>query len=69
MKKQFIVYDGRARASGNTDDATAMCTAETLEEAMEDRKMYDDDSIVAEYDDDGKGNLTNEQLHYEKEVD
>lgn len=55
MGKFFILYDGRAKC-GNPDDAVALDTVESEEEAREygeyNRKGYD--AIWFEYDEDGE---------------
>ncbi len=37
-KRQFILYDGRAAYGRGTDDATVLCTCETLAEAKYDAR-------------------------------
>lgn len=49
-KKVFILYDGRAQ-SGDTDDASVLCTASSEREAKRDsRTFYHVSAIWYEYD-------------------
>ncbi len=65
-RKMFILYDGRARFSGETDDATVLDTADNEKEARSCRGDWPEDSIWCEYDvaADGK-TLTNEQFRFD----
>lgn len=60
--KVYVLYDARARATGDTDDATVMVAAMSFKELLSDSKSFaQTDSIWAEYDDEN-GTLVNEKL-------
>lgn len=46
---EFILFDGRARVTGDTDDAIVMVVADSLEEARSYKGSYGEDSIWFEY--------------------
>lgn len=58
-ERVYFVYDGRA-AFGDTDRAIVLVTADSLEEAIEDRKYFGD-SVVYSYATGGKY-LTDKRL-------
>lgn len=59
MKKQYIIYDGRAIS--DTDDAMVMEVCDTLEEAVESAPNYGEGCCIYSYE--VKGNkLINEQF-------
>jgi hypothetical protein len=58
----WVLYDGRAE-SGDTDDAMvleAFASRRDLKSNLWHWRGHD--GVLAEYDDDGKGNLTNERI-------
>jgi len=64
MKKFFFLYDGRARC-GDTDEAMVCDSAETEVEVRDQSdftKKHFPDGVWFEYDCDGEGNLSNEQM-------
>jgi hypothetical protein len=61
--KTYVIYDGRARS--DIDSATALDTADTLEEAREAVRVYGLDSVIVEYDQevkDGQSELSNPRI-------
>ena len=66
MAKMFILYDGRARMSGETDDAAVLDTADSEKEARSRRGDWPEDSIWCEYDIDAdRKTLINEQFRFD----
>ena len=45
IRKQYILYDGRACGGRDTDDAQVLCCATSLKEAREDAKDFGDGAI------------------------
>lgn len=45
IRKQWILYDGRACGGVGSDDAMVLCCASSLKEAKEDSKMFGDGAI------------------------
>lgn len=63
MDKMYILYDQNILWKGE-HDATVLCTAETLAEAIADSKeMFDDSAIIWEYDTDGDNLINGRQVH------
>ncbi len=67
MIRLYIIYDGRARY--DTDKASVLETCDTLEEAIEDCRLFappsfDSDLVVYSYDDSGDY-LADERLEYD----
>jgi hypothetical protein len=61
--KTYVIYDGRARSA--IDSATALDTADTLEEAREAVELHGPTSVIVEYDQavqDGKVELSNPRI-------
>jgi hypothetical protein len=48
-RKQFVIYDGRAKG-GDPDDAVVYCCAATLAEARKDVRESFPDGAIYEYD-------------------
>ncbi len=66
--KKFILYDGRARFTLDTDEATVLDTADTEKEARSCKGDWPEDSIWVEYDietRDGKDFATNENFRWD----
>lgn len=64
MKKQYVLYDGRARC-GDPDDATVCDTAESESEVREQSDFTHEnfpDSVWYEYDCDQEGNLSDGKI-------
>jgi hypothetical protein len=58
----WVLYDGRAE-SGDTDDAMVLEAFASLRDLKSNLWHWcGHDGVLAEYDDDGKGNLTNERI-------
>lgn len=48
MTRVYLLYDGRA-ANGNTDEALIYCIADSMEEALRDKKEMFPDAIIYSY--------------------
>jgi len=58
----WVLYDERA-ASGDTDDATVLCCANSLAEARRDKRQMFPTAVIYEYDVDTDGKtLINERV-------
>lgn len=47
--KMFLLYDARARTTGDTDQATVLDTADSEEEAREAGTLHEADALWYEY--------------------